>query len=234
MKTDRIDFISSYCDRWCERCTFTERCSAYACDVATAMCGGDLAAGIELAVGIPQPVSGNRKKTAGERFLEEFEPPSGDELAALVREEKERSARIEAIPISRLAWDYSLRSHAWLKENAPTLGGADPVVREALEIVQWDSTLVSAKLHRALDGRERSREDAWDDDPVQNDANGSAKLALILLERSAAAWQLIAGATGGTGAADLAAHAGRLCREVKAAFPSAMAFVRPGFDEPWR
>jgi hypothetical protein len=109
------------------------------------MCDGDLAAGIELAVGVPQPISGNREKTAGERFLEEF-----------VREEKERSRRIEATPISILAWDYSLRSHAWLKENAPALGGADPVAREALEIVQWDSTLVSAKLHRALDGRERS------------------------------------------------------------------------------
>jgi hypothetical protein len=233
MKTDRIDFISSYCDRWCERCTFTERCSAYACDVATAMCDGDLAAGIELAVGVPQPVSGNREKTAGERFLEEFEPPSGDELAALVREEEERSARIEATPISRLAWDYSLRSHAWLKENARTLGGADPVVREALEIVQWDSTLVSAKLHRALDGRERSQED-WDDDPVQSDANGSAKLALIVLERSQAAWQLIADTTGAANAADLAGQTERLRCEVKAAFPSAMSFIRPGFDEPWR
>ena len=26
---DRIDFISSYCDRWCERCAYTERCSAF-------------------------------------------------------------------------------------------------------------------------------------------------------------------------------------------------------------
>ena len=54
----------------------------------TKLCDGDLAAGIELAVGVPRPVSGNREKTAGERFLEEFEPPSGDELAALVREKK--------------------------------------------------------------------------------------------------------------------------------------------------
>jgi hypothetical protein len=31
---DRIDFISAYCDRWCERCAFTERCSVFAVKVA--------------------------------------------------------------------------------------------------------------------------------------------------------------------------------------------------------
>src|SRR6476660_6512605 len=36
---ERIDFISSYCDRWCERCAYTSRCSTYACQVAVAMCG---------------------------------------------------------------------------------------------------------------------------------------------------------------------------------------------------
>ena len=47
MNTDRIDFISAYCDRWCERCAFTDRCSTFACSAAIAMCGDD-AAGIEL------------------------------------------------------------------------------------------------------------------------------------------------------------------------------------------
>jgi hypothetical protein len=36
--TDRIDFISAYCDSWCERCAYTTRCSAFAVRVATAMC----------------------------------------------------------------------------------------------------------------------------------------------------------------------------------------------------
>lgn len=63
-KTERIDFISSYCDRWCERCAFTDRCSAFACDVAIGMCG-DVAAGIELAFGIPE--SGRRYETRDRR-----------------------------------------------------------------------------------------------------------------------------------------------------------------------
>ena len=48
MNTDRIDFISAYCDSWCERCAFTTRCSHYAVKVATEMCDGDFAAAIEL------------------------------------------------------------------------------------------------------------------------------------------------------------------------------------------
>ena len=52
MNGDRIDFISSYCDRWCERCVFTSRCSLFAVQAALEMCG-DVADGIELAVGRP-------------------------------------------------------------------------------------------------------------------------------------------------------------------------------------
>ena len=51
MHTDRIDFISAYCDRWCERCAFTERCSLFAVEAAMAMCDGDDEEAMELAVG---------------------------------------------------------------------------------------------------------------------------------------------------------------------------------------
>ena len=46
MHEDYIDFISAYCDRWCERCAFTSRCSAYAVEIAIGMCEGDVSAGI--------------------------------------------------------------------------------------------------------------------------------------------------------------------------------------------
>ncbi|MBI4476315.1 MAG: hypothetical protein HY654_04025, partial [Acidobacteria bacterium] len=51
---DRIDFISAYCDRWCERCAYTSRCSLFAAQAAIAMCG-DVVEGLELAVGAPHP-----------------------------------------------------------------------------------------------------------------------------------------------------------------------------------
>jgi len=190
MNTDRIDFISAYCDRWCERCAFTQRCSAYACDVATAMCDGDLAAGIELAVGVPQPAGGGREKAVGDRLLEQYEEPSAQEIAAAMEEERARAERVESAEISQVAWTYMMRSHEWLKRRDPPPADADPVVREALDIVAWDSTLVGAKLHRALLARERSAEEAWpDDDPVQNDANGSAKRGATRRRRISRRWR---------------------------------------------
>ena len=54
MNPDRIDFISSYCDRWCERCAFTSRCALFEVQVAIGMCG-NVEEGIELAVGAPHP-----------------------------------------------------------------------------------------------------------------------------------------------------------------------------------
>jgi hypothetical protein len=74
-----------------------------------------------------------------------------------------------------------------------------------------------------------------DDDPVQNDWNGSAKVALISIGRSAAAWEIIAAVTGDAEAGQLAEEMRSLGRQVQQAFPDAWKFVRPGFDaEPRR
>jgi hypothetical protein len=66
---------------------------------------------------------------------------------------------------------------------------------------------------------------------VQNDWNGSAKIALIAIERSAEAWSVLASATGQHTPAVLAAQLTDLRAEVERAFPDAWRFRRPGFDE---
>lgn len=73
-----------------------------------------------------------------------------------------------------------------------------------------------------------------DDDPVQNDWNGSAKVALISLERSEAAWQVIAQSTGDAVPAALAGRVADLRQAVEQTFPNARSFIRPDFDEPHR
>jgi hypothetical protein len=47
-----IDLISAWCDRWCEHCAFTTRCSAFRITAAIAMCG-NADDGLELALGAP-------------------------------------------------------------------------------------------------------------------------------------------------------------------------------------
>jgi hypothetical protein len=67
--------------------------------------------------------------------------------------------------------------------------------------------------------------------PIQSDWNGSAKVALISLERSEAAWRVIAEVSRDRQAATVFAIASVLRGRVAGEFPDAMAFVRPGFDE---
>jgi hypothetical protein len=233
----RIEFISSYCDRWCERCAFTARCSAYACQIAVGMCG-DVEDAIELAIGTPQPVDGERDPTEWSAALDHVEM-SPDEAAQYVREERERRERIELSPLHALAHDVAFRSHQWFTARLDALrAAADPVIAEALDLVLHDAVFIAAKLHRALAGRDRFQHDAEDDedvdDPVQNDWNGSVKVALISIDRSEAAWRLIADASGDAEARFFADCLQDLQRLVRAEFPRADEFVRPGFDEPGR
>ncbi len=64
-------------------------------------------------------------------------------------------------------------------------------ILDAVDIVRHDCLLIFVKLHRAIDGREEDEREGWDDDPVQNDHNGAAKLALTCIDRSEGAWRAI-------------------------------------------
>ncbi len=87
----------------------------------------------------------------------------------------------------------------------------------------------AARSRRRDGGRDPS-----DDHPVQNDWNGSAKVALISIERSLAACRRIASATGDEDAAHLADGIAALRDVVRGEFPDADRFVRPGFDDGGR
>jgi hypothetical protein len=201
-----IDGIAEYCDRWCEHCALTARCSAYAVQIATAMCEGDVESGIELAVGAPPPQ---------------------DEAEELQRDERiaEFSIVTRSEAVSRLV-------HRWIGARyEPASKMANAGLIEALEITSRDGFSIHVKLLRALDGRDRMMhgEDV-DEGPIQNDWNGSAKVALISIIRSIAAWSSIADATDDSDARYIAEALAALRGEVEVEFPDAWRFVRPGFD----
>jgi hypothetical protein len=233
---DRIDSISAYCDGWCERCAFTARCSTFAVHVATSMCD-DLEEAVELAVGTPRSVEPAPEKPLPEwqRDLFDVELTDRDE-AEYERLEKARRERIRQSPVTAIASAIWVLSTDWLHvRRDDVLAQGDAVLADAIDIVSWDVHFIGAKLHRALDGRDRHEHDEdVDDDRIQNDWNGSAKVALISAQRSAAAWRTIAEATGDRGASHLAEELSSLGREVEQLFPDAWTFIRPGFDEPER
>lgn len=234
MRGDYIDFISSYCDRWCERCALTSRCSVYAVQVATAMCDGDFAAGLELAVGAPPPrdAAASRRR---EEFLAELDncEPSREELAQVEREWRARDERVEESPIVTRSEVVSLLAHRWLRDHRDCASQtADAVLTEALEIASWDCFFIQVKLRRALNSRDEAAHGGrFDTDPIQNDWNGSAKVALISIARSLKAWDVIADLLHDSKARHIAEELAALRGEVERVFPRAWTFIRPGFDE---
>lgn len=199
------------------------------------MCDGDLDAAMELAIGRPQPVEGERAPAFTERLLAEIGEVtvSDQEMEEFKKLAKARRARLDRDPLSKMAETYTMRAADWLTDHRERLEThADPILREALEVVGWDASLVGAKIHRALHGRDESRTGEMpDDDPVQNDWNGSAKVALISLARSETAWRAIGQAVPDERASVFADGLGHLRRALERDFPEAMAFVRPGFDD---
>ena len=233
MHPKRIDFISAYCDRWCQRCAFTDRCSDYAVKMALAMCDGDFKEAIELAVGAPPPRDAEEERRR-DAFLADLvdRDPTEEEIAEVQRQAQATEERVDESPITTLSMTVALLSRRWLEEHHDRVRQhSDPGVVEALEVAGWDSILIASKVSRALRGRDAAQHGLdFDDHPIQNVLNASAKLALILMKRSAIAWDKLAQATDDPDAALVAAHLRALRTQVEEAFPKAWAFKRPGFD----
>lgn len=195
------------------------------------MCDGDLSAGLELAVGAPPPLT-DEDRERQEDFLEELGDlaPTHEEAAEWEREMEEQDERLDELPLTTTAETTWLLAQAWLDDHRETYP-IDPVVDEALNVAAWDCFFIPVKLHRALHGRDSyQRGNAPDDDPVQNDWNGTAKVALISIVRSIQAWDVLAGTSGDPDARQVAEALRQLRQEVELGFPDAWQFVRPGFD----
>jgi hypothetical protein len=114
----------------------------------------------------------------------------------------------------------------WL---VPESRAGEPLVVEATEVLQHFGIYIGPKVYRALIGRRDGEEDG-----MQSDALGSAKAALLALERLADAWLQLAehGAISVLEAAPVLTELQFVISELERRFPRARAFERPGFDEP--
>ncbi|HSP64489.1 MAG TPA: hypothetical protein VLQ90_15980 [Pyrinomonadaceae bacterium] len=135
-------------------------------------------------------------------------------------------------------------------------GAPEIDVARAAEVLRWYQFFVAAKVIRALMGRTRSDHTlvgTGDDDPfaeaveeeeeeddfevapdfAQEDGNGSAKIALIAIDRSIAAWCAMEMCLPGKSdsIAPIFAELERLRWLLEVEFPDARGFMRPGFDE---
>jgi hypothetical protein len=151
-----------------------------------------------------------------------------------------RALRIDNDPLAKHARSYASDVSEIL---LPLLKECSQSVTEAMhDAYSWALT-IAVKTKRAIGSLEFNKDEEIDIDPVQNDANGSAKVVLIAIEQSSAAWSTMAqpGVLDAGLVKYLADELTFLESELRERFPFAMAFVRPGFDEevpgvvrPWK
>ncbi|HEX9046591.1 MAG TPA: hypothetical protein VF988_06145 [Verrucomicrobiae bacterium] len=248
-----IPGIYNYCDRWCERCSLSNRCMNFAMQQAEGY--GDLTA----------------RDLSNQKFWDRLQQSYHAAVEMLRTEAKARGvdlddpklrlaaeARIQAEhrqtsknqPVVRAAMAYAKAVDRWLGEARPLLEAkleelktevvleiGDPQAEvmqltDFTEIIKWYQYFIFVKLRRAVDSQ-ASEELPPAGGRSPKDSDGSAKIALIGLDRSIAAWsglRTALGADEADGILDLLAQLAALRRETEKLFPNARAFVRPGFD----
>jgi hypothetical protein len=243
-----IPGIYNYCDRWCERCTFTDRCLNF---------------------------DENQRRFSqakNENFLEAVQKTFEEtrELLEYIIEKKgtdpeelqtdkemeqrfeKRSEKARNNELTQTAKEYSEKMSRWIKDNKQLITEKEKKLQSKLElgikekemqniameladafkVLRWYQYQIYVKLMRALT-HDKDIFDFEDSEEFPSDADGSAKVALLGITRSLAAW------------GNLYKHLPEkedeilyflalleiLRKKTEAEFPKAWDFVRPGFDE---
>ncbi len=224
-----IPGIYNYCDGRCPKCPFTQRCLTFL-DTEELKASGDDSRSW------PDVVGDSLQRTL--EMLAEAARRDGIDLDALpdVTEEPAVEADLERHrqdPLAVRARAYGQLAWRIGRAIAPIVAARDDApLTEAVETIEWFSSMISAKLYRAICGRA----EGWEgQDEPQTDFNGSAKIALIGIGESRRAWGVLM-EVGRATADGVPAQAVRMLEaleaDVRERFPRVMDFVRPGFDEP--
>jgi hypothetical protein len=247
-----IEGIYNYCDRWCERCPLTQRCANFAPKRAQAPDGEiDDLNGDELW----EKLNATFQNTLA--FLHEVVAEQGIDLddpalAALLDHDEALRAQAEAHPCAEQAFAYMKLGYEWFAATADRFAAKKEdlimlarltaaeikieqqaiAIGDAVEVIQWDLDFIAVKLQRALQGQLEEAEDPDAGMAHPENSDGSAKVALLAIDRSIEAWRQLLRhfPERETAILELLAHLARLRRAVEQQFPAARAFIRPGFD----
>ena len=228
--------VYNYCDRWCERCPLTSRCLTFSISEEE----------------FSDPKS---QDIRNEAFWNKLSSILGETLKLLKESAKEWGVDLETLDttddtgaikakeiaaenhlLSRAARRYSQWVEDWFSEKETLFFETAAAAREGvgleetLEVIRWYQYFICAKLMRAVRGQAEEEEEGCDEFP--SDADGSAKIALIAIDRSIAAWAAIRQyiTDSAEGVIDIIAFLDSLRQAAEKAFPSARSFIRPGFD----
>ena len=211
--------IYNYCDRWCGCCRFTSRCRVFA-DGAE----HEASSSPELKALSEAPLHASDLRPPGRWLAEILSEMNLEEPVELVEPPPMPSDFLRVCALSSAYCDHAwatLESH----ERTEPETNDDPC-----SVVQWFAPLIASKTRRALSGLNEF--DGCRDFPP--DHEGSAKVALLGIDRSMLAWAAArdAGRVSADDASRFIGELHRLCTELEELIPRARGFIRPAFDEP--
>jgi len=254
-----IPGIYNYCDRWCERCAFTHRCRNFSMREDDGLSHEERSEKNDAfwqQLERASEASMDEWKDSADDDGSDVPPDmefTEEELEEAERDSERREAKAKELggPITQSAEAYTWKLRQFIEahkelfrtppdEIDPTViaaaGGdtnaeADSVwLQDALEVINWHQFFITVKLMRAFHSLVTEEEFPHD---WPRDSDGTAKVALIGLDRSIAAWVVVRDMLPvyREDALDFIGRLKRLSTKVEAQFPNARAFVRPGFDE---
>ena len=232
MKNENKDIpeIYNYCNRWCERCTFTSRCLTFKFGK---IMDENLDNRIEDNKVFWDFVNTNLLNTVSSLLENELEEDesfvnekeySGDnsDISRLINESKE---------IPQLALEYINAVSNWFDQARSIFeeNKNNSKFKDSIEVIRWYHFFIYPKVMRAIDGQE---EDLLETE-FTKDSDGSVKVLLVSIEHSISAWGYIFLNIDDKNedVFNIIKMLVNLQHSLENEFPNARNFIRPGFDE---
>ena len=226
---DLISGIYNYCDRWCERCPLTSRCLVY----ATEQEDNDSPRNRDI-----RNEAFWRKLTAifqeTRELIVVWAAEAGVDLNRTSEDDDSRAKRkrqlVDNHPLTKAGKKYANAVSDWFREFDQTMELCE--LEDAREVIQWYQYQIAVKTMRALSGRKEELEEDLEITDFPKDSDGSAKVALIGIDRSIAAWRMMQLSLPDRveSIVPLILQLERLRLRIEKSFPQARDFIRPGFD----
>ena len=254
-KSKFISGIHNYCDAWCDRCAFTNNCKiAPVRDEYF-----DTPEKMDINNKEFWEAMGNVFADTLKMITEKCEEMgidinfSPEELKEYNKKEEDRRKKNNQKIVPKMALKYSNMVTEWFEKEKDTIeekietmnslhaAGVNTVdiviegayIEDAIEVIYWYQHFIYVKFMRAMLREDDEFDDPDIDEIHEYDSNGSAKIALIGIDRSISAWGSLQKRLPekADDILDVLVHLERLRKKAESEFPNARDFKRPGFDD---
>lgn len=249
-KNKIIPAVHNYCDRWCERCVFVDRCAVGVEELKrwnreTPMTEEEMWGAVGESFKESLKMLDDMLRQAGidpDDILDMPQPESDEKNMELEKREEEMFEK--GMAYFKLTEAFFEQNVAFFEEkgvemqrlaemNMPIDLDRLGYIQDAVEIIRQYAAFIGVKAQRAISGLEDADDaEIWGDKPHQSDGNGSAKVCILCIDQSMASWETLRKAwpEKTDEILDLLLTLSRLRKEMINLFPNWQKFVRPGFD----